>query len=236
MEYKQITNMLKDLNKTTKLEKLSHKRFNKNIITNYDNFNNILNGMLQIFSLKDIYLVSETKNINLDKKKNIWNVNITENITSSLSHVECILDIIIKCNTPQFINSYIDKNNVMSNDTNVTTDYFNENITNISLIEDWCITDVKYNSLNDIYKKKQYIPMMDYEYKYTKLSFIDYGTGFEWDLCIVPNDISNSDLLQSFKLMIECDYKLSSKSNVIEKKITELISVLKKIDGVVFCL
>lgn len=233
MEYKQITNMLKDLNKTTKLEKLSHKRFHKNINTNYENFNNILNGMLQIFSLKDIYLVSETKNINLDKKQSVWVANITENITSSTAHLECILDIITKCNTPQFLNSYIDKNNAVSN---VATDYFNENITSISVIEDWCITDVKHNSLNDEYKKKQYVPVIDYEYKYTKMTFIDYDTGFEWDMRIVPNDIDNTNLLQSFKLMVVCDYKLSSKSNIIEKKITELIAVLKKIDGVVFCL
>jgi hypothetical protein len=255
MEYKQITNILSDLNKTTKLDKITHKRFIKNITTSYDNFNNLLNGMLQTFTLNGIYLVSETHNVNLDKKIVIYNSNINDNgdnynvnndnvdkvNSSDVNNIKTsdinnsIINLFTKYNTPQFLNTFINKTEFSKENTpNIM--YYNEIINNINTIENWYIMDIKHNNMDDVYKKKQYIPIMDYEYKYVMLTFIDYKTGLEWELRINPSTFQTDIVDQSFKLMIIANYKLSSKSNVIQKQITNLVSVLKNIDGVIFCL
>ena len=249
MEYTQITNMLSDLNKTTKLEKLSHKRFMKNIITNYDNFNNLLNGILQTFTLNEFYLVTETHNINLDKKKVIYDYNITNDVnynvvndnTNDVNNCKTsginnsIINLFIKYNTPQFLNTFINKDE-FSKENTPDIMYYNEIINNINTIAEWHIIDIKNNSMDDVYKNKQYIPIMDYEYKYIMLKFIDYKTGLDWELRIIPSSIKSEVSVQNFKLMFIVNYKLSSKSNVIQKQITNLLSVLKQIDGVMFCL
>lgn len=235
MEYKQITNILSDLNKTTKLEKLSHKRFIKNITVNYDNFNNLLNGMLQTFTLNNIYLISETHNINLDTKRVIYNYNISNIDINNTDINSNIIKLFTQYNTPQFLNSIINKNDFTKEYTSQSL-YFNEIIDTINTIENWYIMDIKHNSMNDVYKRKQYIPMMDYEYTYFMLTFIDYKTGFEWELRINPSSLQTDILGQSFKLIIVVNYKLSSNSNIIQTQITNLVSILKGIDGVMFCL
>jgi hypothetical protein len=245
MEYKQIKNILTDLNKTTKLEKLTHKRFIKNLEINYDNFNNLLNGMLQIFTLKDICLVLETQNINLDKKRILIKSNHNSNYnnyqdSNTKTNLDIITELFNSYNTPQFLNSYIDKKDAKdqsytTNKTNKSSSiYFNEKINSINTIENWYILDITNICMNDNYNRKQYIPIKNYEYKYITIEFIDYSTGLEWELRIMPTNDNDNDNLhaQKLKIMIITNYNLSSKRNIIETQINNLVLILKNIDGV----
>jgi hypothetical protein len=238
MEYKQISNTLSDLNNTNKLHKFTDKCFKKNINTNIDNFTNLINGILQTFTLKGINLITEYNNINLDKKSTIYNFENIFNIVDGLnsqSHTS-------------FLNGLLDKNYKPDCSSNVK--YTHEEITNINKIEDWYIIDINKQNKTKLYEKVLFEELMDTEYKQLQLVFED-NSSIQWCLNILPNTYTytqatqhNSQAMEqtsehtlninhhNIKIICSINYKLSTKTNIITKQTENIITVLKKIDGV----
>lgn len=236
MEYKQILNTLSDLNNTNKLKNITHKLFTKTLNVNYDNFNNLLNSILQIFTLKDINLVSEFKNINLDKKKILYSCN-----NYYKNDVDVIVNLINLYNKPEFLNSYIDKHvDNCEYDSKGYIEYNNETINNINKIEEWNIIDIINLNKNEDYKNTQFYAILNYEFKYVRLLFENNTGILNWELRILPNENINininKNINKNIKLMIVINYKISSKTNIIKTQINNLINTLRNIDGIVFCL
>jgi hypothetical protein len=210
MEYIQIETLLQDLNKTTKLNKVTNKEFQQNFICNAKNFERLLYNIIQIFNIDNITFNNIFHLDNNINKHNIYNIDNINDLFNELK----------KIYKNKFLTYNIDNLDNKDN-LNFNSNYYSRIITNINKINNWNIID--------IYSEKKSNEYFDYTFhnitKYISIQFKLNDSDNKFNLNILESDCDN------IKLQIIVNFNCQEKSNIIKHKISNFILLIKKING-----